>query len=60
MSQAEVVQIIVTGIAGILVPIALLVVGNWYIKQKDRAEAYQRTADRAALLLSHLASDKNQ
>lgn len=58
MSQAEVVQIVVTGVAGILVPIALLVVGNWYTKQKDRAEAYQRTADRAALLLSHLASDK--
>lgn len=57
MSQAEIIQIILTAMTGILIPIALLVVGNWYTRQKEKADEAQHNADRVALLLKHLASE---
>ncbi len=57
MSDAELAGLIVTAIAGVLVPISLLIIGNWYTRQKERADANQRNADRIALLLKHLASE---
>jgi hypothetical protein len=54
----EVIQIVITTIAGILVPVTPLVIRNWYTRQKERAETNQRNADRNAILLSYLASDK--
>ena len=58
MSLSEIIQILITGIAGILVPLVLLMIGNRYTEQRGRAEVSQRNADRLALLLSHLVSEK--
>jgi len=57
MSQAELIQIIITAMSGVLIPIALLVVGNWYTRQKEKTDEAQHNADRIALLLKHLASE---
>ncbi len=55
-------------IAGILLPVMLLLVGNWYTSQQQRAndarlehekeaELAQRNADRVSSFLNHLASN---
>jgi hypothetical protein len=57
MTTVELTKIIVTAIIGVLMPIVILIIGNWYTRQKERANENQRNADRLALLLKHLASD---
>ena len=44
-------------IAGILLPVMILLVGNWYTAQQKEAETAQRNADRLASFLNHLASN---
>lgn len=62
MSQAELIQIIITALSGVLVPVALLVVGNWYTKQKEKADGaitFRDTPDVAgAALLALGGSDE--
>jgi hypothetical protein len=54
------IETIVSIASGVLVPIAILVIGHWFTSQREKADEAQRNADRVALLLNHLTSDKTQ
>ena len=68
MSSLEVAQSIVSMVGIVLIPLAILLVGQWFTHQReksdavdrarrDQSDAEQRDADRMALLLRHLSSD---
>ena len=56
----DIFEIIAKLASGILIPVVIFVLGLMFRRQKDRNDAEQRTADRLATVLKHLASDNDR
>jgi hypothetical protein len=53
----DVLKLVVEATGAILIPVVLLIVGQWFTRQKERSDKAQREADLLAHFLDHLSSE---